>query len=262
MVNYDISSLAGLLRKTAQEELLTRFRHVERRAKADGSIVTAADIAAQNKIQHVLKQQFPDYAFLGEEMSEAEQQALLQSGKPVWCLDPLDGTSNYAAGIPYFCLSLSLIEQGEVRLGLVYDPNRDEMFTAQLGEAWLNDEPLRVRASGLTLKQSIALVDFKRLPEELRRRLIDQPPYASQRSFGSVALDWCWLAAGRVHVYLHGRANLWDYSAGQFIFQQAGGESCTLQGELVFTNALLPRSCVGAVDEKLMAEWKRFLGIG
>jgi myo-inositol-1(or 4)-monophosphatase len=104
-------------------------------------------------------------------------------------------------------------------------------------------------------------VDFKRLSPALATRLVGELPYASQRSFGSVALDWCWLALGRGHVYLHGRSNIWDYSAGNYIFTMAGGYSCTLDGENIFIDDLQPRSSVAAVDKKLFHEWTEWIGI-
>ena len=194
---------------------------------------------------------------------DADRQAeLLASGKPVWCLDPLDGTGNFACGIPYYCVSLALLQSGRVELGLVYDPVRDECFTAQHGRgAWLDGKPLAVVESGLVLKQATALVDFKRLESSLATRLVTDIPYASQRSFGSVALDWCWLAAGRSHVYLHGRSHIWDYAAGNLIFSEAGGHSVSLDGQAVFTQALVPRSAVAAVDAGLFEAWCRWLGI-
>ncbi len=121
--------------------------------------------------------------------------------------------------------------------------------------------PLRVAQTGLELSQTTALIDFKRLDEELATRLVTQIPYSSQRSFGSVALDWCWLAAGRCHIYLHGRSNIWDYAAGNFIFEAAGGYSTTLDGETIFTHALTPRSSVAAVDQSLFTAWTEWLGI-
>ena len=195
-------------------------------------------------------------------MSAAEQERLLESDEPVWCLDPLDGTSNYSAGIPFYSVSLALLQQGQVQLGVVYDPNRNECFAARRGEgATLNGERLTLPDSGVPLNQATGLIDFKRLPAELASRLVTDLPYASQRSFGSVALDWCWLATGRCHVYLHGRQNIWDYAAGNLIFHEAGGQSCTLQGETVFVNALQPRSAVAAIDSRLFREWCDWLGI-
>jgi len=261
-MSYSLSKLKEIIIPAAREELLPRYTRVERQHKRDGSVITEADLAMQSRIAKLLLQEWPDTVFLGEEMTAQQQAVLLQSDKPVWCLDPLDGTSNFAAGIPYFSVSLALLGEGGVILGIIYDPMRDECFTADgIHGAQLNGEPLQVQSSGLKLAQTTALIDFKRLDEALATRLVSQIPYASQRSFGSVALDWCWLAAGRCHIYLHGRSKLWDYSAGNYIFQQAGGYACSLDGEAVFTHSLTPRSSVAAVDESLFREWTNWLGV-
>ena len=107
----------------------------------------------------------------------------------------------------------------------------------------------------------MALIDLKRLDAELASRLAAAPPYRSQRSFGSVALDWCWLAAGRCHVYLHGRQKLWDYAAGCLILTEAGGSAITLEGEPVFRPTLEPRSAAAALDPDIFLQWKDWLGI-
>lgn len=258
----DINKLKSIVITAGREELLPRFTKVKRGIKADGSFLTEADLAVQDRIAAELKANWPEVLFLGEEMPADEQQALLRSGKPLWVLDPLDGTSNYVSGIPYFSVSLALIEQGELKLGLVYDPMRDECFSAEQGKgAYLNNDWLKTIDTGLTLKQSTGLIDFKRLPPELAIRLVTEVPYASQRSFGSVALDWCWIAVGRSHVYLHGKQNLWDYVAGLLILTETGGQSCTLDGEAVFNNSLQPRSAVAALDTKLFKAWVEWLGI-
>ncbi len=258
----DISKIREILVSAAHAVLLPGFNRVSHTRKADGSVLTEADLAMQDRIAAALLELWPETVFLGEEMQSAEQQRLIRSRRPVWCLDPLDGTSNFASGIPYFCVSLALFEQGEVRLGMVYDPVRDECFAAHAGQgATLNGAQLQLAATGLELSSSIALVDFKRLEKGLAQRLVREMPYASQRSFGSVALDWCWLAAGRCHVYLHGRSNVWDYAAGEHIFRAAGGHACTLDGEAVFTQTLAARSAVAAVDHHLFGAWTRWLGV-
>ena len=258
----DIQQLQEILVAAARAELLPRFNRVAHTRKADGSVLTEADLAMQERMAASLLQQWPDTVFLGEEMQPAEQQRLIHSEHPVWCLDPLDGTSNFAAGIPYFCVSLALLVRGEVRTAMVYDPLRDECFAATDGRhATLNGAPLQVSAAGPALSGAIALVDFKRLDPVLATRLVSKRPYASQRSFGSVALDWCWLSAGRGHLYLHGRSNVWDYAAGHHIFLGAGGHACTLDGEPVFTQALTARSSVAAVDARLFDAWTEWLGI-
>jgi len=261
-MSYDLKLLQEILVTAGREELLPRYARVERTHKADGSVLTAADLAVQKRIGAQLLDRWPDTVFLGEEMAPEAQQRILDSGKPAWCLDPLDGTRNFASGIPYFCSALALLQEGEVSLGIVYDPVRDECFAAARGQgARLNDAPLVAEPTGLELKQTTALIDFKRLDGPLAVRLATEIPYASQRSFGSVALDWCWLAAGRCHLYLHGRSHLWDYAAGQLILAEAGGHSCTLTGEPVFIRSLTPRSSVAAVDEPLFRAWREWLGI-
>ena len=261
-MTYDLNKLHQIISTAAKTELLPRFTKVERQHKLDGSVITEADLATQQAISEKLLKLWPDTVFLGEEMTAKQQSELLKSEQPIWCLDPLDGTSNFAAGIPYFCVSLALIQHSQVSLGIVYDPMRDECFSANHEQgSTINGKPLAAVKTGLSLKQATAIVDFKRLSPEFAARIVRETPYASQRSFGSVALDWCWLAMGRGHIYLHGRSNIWDYSAGNFIFGKAGGYSCTLEGESIFVDSLLPRSSVGAVDERLFKEWASWIGI-
>ena len=257
----ELDHLRAILIDAARSELLPRFAGVQRRHKADGSIITAADLAAQENIRAALRQRWPQYAFLGEEMSEQEQAALFaQDGAGLWCLDPLDGTSNYAAGLPCFAISLALLVERRIVLGMVYDPVRDECFAAAHGQgATLNGAPLRCVPAGLPLKRALAVVDFKRLAPALAAAIASRPPYSSQRSFGSVALDWCWLAANRYHVYLHGKQKLWDYAAGALILAEAGGFSATLDGAPVYAHTLTPRSAVAAPDQDLFNKWQTYL---
>ncbi len=259
--NIELSVLRDTIVTAASEELVPRFRHVAHRYKQDGSIITEADLAMQRRLASALQQLAPEVAFLAEEMTSEEQQMLLQANTPVWCLDPLDGTRNFASGIPYFSVSLALLRAGQVEMAVVYDPLRKECFSARRGHgAWLNEVPLRLAPTATDIAQATAIVDFKRLDSALATRLVTDPPYSSQRSFGSVALDWCWLAAGRGQLYLHGRSHIWDYAGGQLIFAEAGGHACGLDGEPVFSWSLAPRSCVAAVTAQLFDEWMQWLG--
>tara|TARA_R110002049_G_scaffold170460_3_gene337072 strand:+ start:775 stop:1566 length:792 start_codon:yes stop_codon:yes gene_type:complete len=261
-MNIDIEQLKNIIIAASKEELLPRFNSVKRNYKHDGSIVTEADLIMQEKLTSHLKKTYPDIALLGEEMTAEQQQALLSSDIPMWCLDPIDGTSNFAAGMPYFCVSLALIENGIVTLGLVYDPIREECFSAQLGQgAHLNNELIDSQNSGLQLKDTIALVDFKRLTPELATKLVTYRPYGSQRSLGSIALELCWIAAGRGHIYLHGKQQLWDYAAAQLILSEAGGLAVTLEGEALRSDSLKPISTLAASDESLFNEWATYLNI-
>lgn len=258
-----LKEISELVVKSAREEILPRYRNVDRDYKGDGSVVTEADLAMQRKTKSALQQLWPSIAFVGEEMSEQEQrQQLSQSSDGAWILDPLDGTSNFASTIPFYSVSLALIKDGDVQLGVVYDPTRDELFAAEKGAgAWLNGNKLHINNAPAELKKTISLVDFKRLDAQLAQRIVRNPPYASQRSFGSVALDWCWIAAGRGHVYLHGKQKLWDYAAGWLILNEAGGYSSTLDGDVVFNGDLSARSAVAAADQKLFKQWCAFLNV-
>lgn len=259
----ELVRIKNLVIEAAREELLPRFNKVSHSFKLDGSVITEADLVMQDRIQSALKQAYPSYAFVGEEMTKAEQQQqLVLPNTGLWCLDPLDGTSNFSLGIPCFSVSLALIVNAELVMGVVYDPMRDECFAAQRGVgAWLNDEPIQSFHHAPPDKAGIAIVDYKRLKPELRHRLVEDPPFKSQRSFGSVALDWCWLAAGRGHVYLHGSQNLWDYAAGLLIFLEAGGHAQTFEAEPVFNNSLTPRSAIAALNEDLYRSWSDWLGV-
>ena len=258
----DLQRARDLVVDIARQELPHRC-HITRRHKVDGSIVTEADLAVQQRIRAALREQWPAHGFLGEEMTRAEQEQALQSlDRGIWCLDPLDGTNNFASGIPYYAVSLAFLRTDGAQLAIVHDPSREECFTALRGQgAWLNGQPLPAPSATRPLRDTLALVDFKRLPADLIGRLARTPPYASQRSFGAVALDWCWLAAGRVQLYLHGGQKLWDYAAGQLILEEAGGHCVGLDGRPVYQAALETRSAVAALDGELFEAWRAWLGI-
>jgi myo-inositol-1(or 4)-monophosphatase len=255
----EMEALQQLVIRVAREEILPRFNRVAGQDKADGSVLTEADIVAQARLQEGLARLSP-LPLLGEEMEEKDQQRLLQESDGLWCLDPLDGTSNFASGLPFFCTSLALMQRGIPVLAIVYDPIRDECFSARRGKgARLNGEPLRSRTTVSELSKAIAEVDLKRLPAELAQRVAAEHPFRSQRNFGSGALDWAWLAAGRYQLYLHGGQKLWDYMGGSLILEEAGGRATTLQGEAVVCNQLVPRSVVAAVDGSLYEQWYSWL---
>ncbi len=256
----ELKTVEEIIRLVAKEEILPRFNRVGYKVKEDGSLLTEADLSADRRIYQELLKLYPDIAFLSEEMEEVEQNSLLNTSKTLWCLDPLDGTSNFAAGIPLFATSLALFVDGKVQMGITYDPVRDEMFSAVRGQgAWLNGEPLKCHSSGFSLDKTIAIVDFKRLNSDLVYRLLNEAPYKSQRSIGSCVLDWAWMAANRGQLYLHGGMKLWDLAAGSLILTEAGGFSCTLENESVFRAAMTPRSVLASPDKQLFESWKSFL---
>jgi len=261
MIDSELKKLSQLISTAARQELLPRFKNCKVDVKEDGSFITEADIAIQNFLQTELKKQWPEYEFFAEEMPIDEMEDFFaKNSDGFWCLDPIDGTSNFSCGLPYFSVSLALIKNFKTELGIVYDPIRDECFSAMRGKgAWLNEQPLKVSQSKRALKKAIALVDVKRLEPELRQRLVLEPPYHSQRSLGSVALDWCWLASERVHVYLHGKMMLWDYAAGLLVSQEAGCCTLGLDGLPVYQLGLQSRQAMGAIENSLYKEWRDYL---
>jgi myo-inositol-1(or 4)-monophosphatase len=261
-MNIDIELLKKIIICAAEVEILPKFNAIERSYKPDGSIVTDADFSTQNRIESELKQHYPDIALLGEEMTAEQQHELLDSNQPLWCLDPIDGTRNFAAGIPYFSISLALICNGQTILAIVYDPIRKECFSAQLNQgAFLNGHQLVGKKFGLSLKQTTALIDFKRLPNELAMKIISNRPYGSERGLGSTALELCWIAAGRGHIYLHAEQQLWDYAGAQLLLNEAGAKSCSLSGEQINSSSLTPQSTLAALDHDLFNQWRDYLGV-
>lgn len=261
---HDLVLVEGLVKTAAREELMTRFHKVSSTVKADGSLITEADLAVHTHLHNELLAHWPETAFLSEEMPEAEQLDLLvQADKALWCLDPLDGTSNYAAGIPYFGVSLALMKAGRCVAGIVYDPVADECFSALSGQgARLNGKNLYPEQRPADLESSMAMVDLKRLPSDLIVSLAQRSPYRSQRSFGSVALDWCWIGAGRCHLYLHGGQKLWDYAAGSLIAMEAGAAGGLMDGYTDdFSQALTlePRIGMAATDGALLELWRGWI---
>lgn len=259
----DHELLPGLIEATkrvAHREVMPRYLNVARHRKADGSLCTQADLAAQEALVRELRA-ILDVPIIGEEMGSEAQRALWAAGDGgVWCVDPIDGTSNFVNGIPYFAVSVALVRQGRPALGVVYDPVADECFAAARGRgAWLNGEELPIRAGATTLREAIAQVDLKRLPRELALMLGHRPPYASHRNFGASTLEWCYVAAGRFDVYVHGGQKLWDYAAGLLILQEAGGSISGLQQDDFWADDPFRRSVVAALRPEVFHDWRAWV---
>lgn len=242
------------------EEIMPRYLKVAHKHKGDGSLCTEADIAAQSALTKKL-QAILNVPVLGEEMDEAEQHALWKAGQDgLWCIDPIDGTSNFVHGLPYFAVSVALLREGRSVLGVVYDPVANEMFAAEHERgAFLNGEKLVGRKAEGTLAQALACVDFKHLKKKLATQLAANPPYCSQRNFGASALDWCYTAMGRNDVYLHGGQKLWDYAAGLLILQESGGHACCIECDDFSQGNIWQRTTIAARDERFFEEWKNWI---
>lgn len=255
-----LDDLIPIIIRIVDAQLLPRFTHVSASTKTDGSVVTEADLVTQGALTTALEKAWPEIPLLGEEMTEEEQQQLLLNADYLWCLDPLDGTTNFAAGVPIFCTSLALLHKGRAILGIIYDPIKKECFAAESGNgASLNGEPLVLDSIGTELAESVAAVDLKRLDTGLASRVATEQPFRSQRNFGSGALDWAWLASGRVQLYLHGGQKLWDYMAGHLIFTEAGGYCSDLNGAAVPSQRLIARSVVAGTNKPLFEQWQAWI---
>lgn len=254
-----LDTLSTLVRDIGLELLSGPGGHETMSAKRDGSFVTDIDLALQQRIKEALKEVDPEIPFVGEETPEDERNRILQSESGrVWCLDPLDGTTNFTSGLPFYGISLALLEDRLPVRAVVFDPIRDECFTALAGGGARLNGRLLPGASRRSTAHCVACVDFKRLPRTVSEHLVAQPPFKSQRNLGACVLEWCWLAADRFQLYLHGGQHLWDYAAGSLILREAGGSAVTLEGVEVPGRSLYMNrkvSVVAASHPAMLEEW-------
>lgn len=236
----DIQKIIRIAETAGRSILLPGFKQQAATSiKDDGSVVTEIDLKCQGFLQLELSKLAPNIAFLGEEMSHDEQLSCLQSNEPFWCVDPLDGTSNFATPIPMFAISIALIEQGKPVLACIHDPIRQETFTAIRSQGFqFNNQPIQ-KKSIEQLIQAVGFIDFKRLDTKLASHLATQKIYRSQRNIGSCALEWAWLAAGRGQFIIHGGEKLWDYAAGSLLAEESGCKVTDFSGNHPFKHAQL-----------------------
>jgi myo-inositol-1(or 4)-monophosphatase len=210
-----------------RDRLGTRFNVAHKGAI---NIVTDVDLASEKLIRDRIATHYPRHQVL------AEESGLAESGSDYrWIIDPLDGTTNYAHGYPVFCVSIALEHRGEIVLGVVYDPMRDELFTAERGGgAALNNRPIRVSATG-DLLHSLLSTGF---PYDIRTsRLTNLNHWANfamnaqaLRRDGAAALDLCYVACGRYDGFWELNLSAWDVAAGALIATEAGGRVSDFQG--------------------------------
>ena len=253
-----LNRLAELVREVAQTAVMPRFLNTAVSTKSDGSRLTEADLHAQAMFAERLPQ-IINCPMLGEEMSADEQHAIWRhAATGLWVVDPIDGTNNFINGLPHFALSVAYIRHGHAQLGAIFHPMMQEMFTAERGRgAWLNGRPLPLRHAPKKLNESIAGVEVKYLRSgKLASRMQTLHPFGSQRSMGSSTLDWCYLAAGRYDLYLHGGQKLWDYAAGALIYEEAGGRLATLEGDDFWSGEhVFKRSVIAGLQSDLFERW-------
>lgn len=194
-------------------------------------LVTEVDLAVERKFRAMVAERFPDHVVLAEEFGASGP----ATAKYCWIFDPLDGTTNYAHGLPVFASSLALEIDGVVSVGAIFDPARRELFTATLGGgAYLNGVPMRVSPVA-TLVDAMLVTGFPYTVHESRDELVTLfSTFLSKaqavRRLGSAALDLCYVAAGRMDGFWEQQLKAWDVAAGALILTEAGGTITALDG--------------------------------
>lgn len=197
--------------------------HLERNFKDGIELVTDADLAAEKLIKQALKASHDGEAILAEETAEQPSTEALRG--PLWVIDPIDGTVNYAHDHAMVAVSIAWYDQGEAQLGVVYNPFMDECFTAVRGQgAWLNGQPISVSGKS-DVGRALVATGFP-YQKEGRTELIQRldrvmARCADIRRLGSAALDICWVACGRLDAYYES-VSPWDSAAAQLIAREAG----------------------------------------
>jgi myo-inositol-1(or 4)-monophosphatase len=194
-------------------------------------LVTEADHASEKAIFKVIQQNHHDHFILIEETGSMPTQSNIK-----WIIDPIDGTINFANGIPICCVSIGVEENGEMIMGAVYNPFMNELFFAEKGKgAFLNDQPIKVSSKNDLLTSCLVTgfpyqyLDTENGPLQIFEKLIRKP--IPVRRLGSAALDLCWTAAGRFDGFYEHKLQPWDSAAGYLIVQEAGGVVTDLKGE-------------------------------
>jgi myo-inositol-1(or 4)-monophosphatase len=192
--------------------------------KAANDFVSEVDKAAEDAIIDELKYAFPDHSILGEENGEI----VGKDKRFVWILDPLDGTTNYLHGFPQYAVSIALYENDEPTHAVVYDPFKEEMFTAAKGEgAYLNEQRIRITGAdgfeNTLIGTGFPFKEPQHLDAYLSMFKAIHPQVAGIRRAGSAALDLAYLAAGRLDGFWEIKLNIWDIAAGVLLVKEAGG---------------------------------------
>jgi myo-inositol-1(or 4)-monophosphatase len=201
---------------------------VEKKGAID--LVTEVDLEVERMFRAMVEARYPDHDVLAEEMGGSTRGA-----RHRWVFDPLDGTTNFAHGVPIFCASLALEIDGEAVVAAVYDPNRKELFTAEAGVgSWLNGQRLQA-STNATVLESMLVTGFpynvhQKADEFLKvfGRVLKEA--RAIRRLGSAAIDMCWVAAGRMDGFWEASLKPWDTRAAALILQEAGGRVTGMDG--------------------------------
>lgn len=229
MLNFAIETA-----REAGQILLEKFgRKLNVSKKGDINLVTEADLASEKLIIERVKSYYPKHAILAEESGDAVLLDGVNTWK--WIIDPLDGTTNFAHGYPCFCVTIALEHDGEIVIGVTFDPTRNELFAAERGKgATLNNKPIRVSDTE-KLSESLIVTGFPynfKEKENFARHLTDFLLHSrGVRRDGSAAIDMAYVACGRFDGFWEEGLNPWDVAAGYLLIEEAGGQVTYYNGE-------------------------------
>jgi myo-inositol-1(or 4)-monophosphatase len=228
------------------------------RTKGQNDFVSEVDEAAEHAIISVLREAYPSHGFLAEESGGQDPNA-----EYVWCIDPLDGTTNFLHGMPQYCISIALLQKGAPTQAVVFDPNRNELFTASKGAgAYLNDRRIRVSkldrienalmGTGFPFKEIGGIDDYLRMLKNVMTTC------SGVRRPGAAALDLAYVASGRYDGFWEIGLSPWDMAAGALLVREAGG----LVGDLSGGETYLKSGRIVAANSKLFASLLKVLHAG
>ena len=257
--NSFVPAMSAIAREAGALLMHYFHQHLKIEYKGDADLVTAADRASEVLIRERIGAQWPGHDVLGEE------QGLRDRGSEYrWYVDPLDGTTNFAHGYPVFCVSIALEQRGQEKKGrriaaVIYDPTRDELFSAELGlGARLNGEAIQVSKTG-SVKESLLATGF---PSQKRHKnpniyFYHQITLHSHgvRRAGSAALDLCNVACGRYDGFWEFNLNPWDTAAGVLIVEEAGGRVTRFDGSVFEIDSSETLASNGLIHDALLREF-------
>ncbi|MGB3114552.1 MAG: inositol monophosphatase family protein [Candidatus Omnitrophota bacterium] len=226
-----IKEVAVSVAQEAGNYALQRMGHLKQVSQKSGrtDLVTDDDKKREEILIGRIKKDFPAHSILAEESGEYSREAAHR-----WVIDPLDGTTNYAHSFPVFCVSIGVMLNDKVKLGVVYDPSREELFMAEDGKgAFLNGKKIKVSGTK-ALQDSLVVTGFayniqgKIANVEYFKKMLEITQ--AVRRLGSAALDLCYVACGRFDGFWELGLNPWDMAAGQLVVKEAGGIVTTMRG--------------------------------
>jgi len=234
-----------------------KFRELERKQGEERNLVTEIDKKAEQMIIEIIRKRYPTHEFLGEESGSHKTQSDYK-----WIIDPLDGTTNFTHGLPIFCTTIGLEHKGEIILGVTYDPNTDELFTAEKNKgAYLNSRRIHV-SKVKRLMESLIITGF---PYDIKNNPHNAVEHFSNmlmatqavRRLGSAAIDLAYVACGRFDGFWEVTLNPWDMAAGVLLVEEAGGKFTNFKGfpsTIYFPNVLATN---GLIHEQMVEVLRR-----